>query len=476
MLEDGLLQRSYPIEGVMVELAPLLAGELEWEEIRAMLEARGHGEEDVEEALRRLMFLHAVEGAGDGLVAKLERVLRREETVPISILEGARFECQGSGGCCQGYMFGPLEDDDVERLERLGLPEAWPEVAAPYVEEHPAGKYLRRIGDRCVFLEGRRCGLHARFGAEAKPGFCQLFPLDSFATVEGIRVVDTGRCATFGVSARKGLPLVEDMERVRPLLRQPVLFHPVVIVDGWEWDYAIYLRFTTAATAMVRRKVGTASETLMAIGRCLDGLTVAMVRFSIEPGQPDAIVGAVLGMEPGVWHRPPRKEAEEAGAKAIVEVLREIGTRVAAALARSEAGDTSAERLRELVWLVTYAAGMIEAAEETRAAAATAAADAEVDEALRLSLRQQLFGRNALVDGHAGAGLMRIALIQLLALAGARTQAGDRAITAADLSHGHTLAVRGLKPGKLDEVLLEHEPRWRTMLDGLARAARVFGG
>ncbi len=472
MLEDGLLQRSYPIEGVMVELAPLLAGELTWEAIRAMLVERGHGEGDVEEAMRRLMFLHAVEGAGDALVARLERVLRREESVPISILEGARFECQGSGACCQGYMFGPLTEDDVAGIERLGLAASWPEVAAPYVEDHPNGKYLRRVGDRCVFLEGTRCGLHARFGADAKPGLCRMFPLDSFATVEGIRVVDTGRCSTFGVSARKGLPLVEDMERVRPLLRQPVLFHPVVIVDGWEWDYAIYLRFTTAATAMVRRMEGTASETLRAIGRCLDGLTVAMERFAIEEGQPDTIVGAVLGMEPGVWYRPPRKEAEEAGVQAIVEVLRAIGTLVAAALARGEAVATSAERLRELVWLVTYAAGMIEAAEALGALAATAAD--EVEEALRLSLRQQLFGRNVLVNGHAGAGLMRIALIQLLAVAGARAQARNRAISAADLSHGHTLAVRGLKPGKLDDVLLEHEPRWRVMLDGLARATRAF--
>ena len=100
-LVDGLLERSYPLEAVARSLVPLLDGASEWPVLRERLIADGHVAEDVDAALRRLLLLHAVEGAGDELVAKLERVLRREEAVPTSVLEGARFGCQGSGGCCQ---------------------------------------------------------------------------------------------------------------------------------------------------------------------------------------------------------------------------------------------------------------------------------------------------------------------------------------------------------------------------------------
>lgn len=461
-LEDGLLERSYPLEHAAAAVAPLLDGVSEWSEIRA-----NHGAEAADAGLRRLLLLHAVEGAGDAMFAKLERVVRREETVPTSILEGARFGCQGSGACCQGYAFGPLTDADVAGLEALDLAAAFPQVEAPYVEAKEGGRYLRRNGDRCVFLdEDRRCGLHAAFGAEAKPGFCRLFPLDSFGTVEGIRVVDRGTCATFAVSARVGLPLVDDLVRVRPLLPPAVLHHPVAMVDGWAWDYGIFLRFTTAATTLVRRKLGTASETLMAIGRCLDALAVATARCPIEPGQPDAIVGAVLAINGASWYRAPREEAVVAGTRAIGELLGALR----AAIDGGQTG-TAVSRMRELAVLLEQAEGAIAADGRS----STMAADAEVDEVLRLSMRQQLFGRSALVRGHAGAGLVRIAVIQLVALAGARIDAGGRAITAADLNRGHVLAARGLEAGKLDEVLVEHGVRWRVVLDGLARAARVVG-
>jgi Fe-S-cluster containining protein len=466
-LEDGLLDRSLLLEGAAAALAPMLDGTAEWSLIRTTLVELGHAPEAVDNALRRLLLIHAVEGAGDALVAKLERVLRREETLPISILEGARFGCQGSGACCQSYAFGPLTDDDVAALDALDLAAAFPHVAPPYVETNEGGRYLRRDGDRCVFLTAqRRCGLHAAFGSEAKPGFCRLFPLESFATIEGIRVVDRGTCATFAVSARAGLPLVDDLPRVRPLLHPPVLHHPVVLVKEWAWDYGLFLRFTTAATTMIKRNLGTASETLMAIGRCLDALTEATAQCPLGPGQPDAIVSAVLAVDGTSWYRAPSSDAAIAGARAISELLRALGEAMTEAADR---GQTHALAARELI---EHTAAAVTA--DTLPARAVAA-DAGVDEALRISMRQQLFGRHILVGGHASAGLMRIAVIQLLALAGARLQAGQRALGAADLNRGHVLAARAFESGRLDAVLVEHEPRWRVLLDGLARAAQIAG-
>ncbi len=469
-LVDGLLQRRYPLEGAAAALAPVLDGIAEWSTIRSTLVASGHIDEDVDAALRRLLLLHAVEGAGDQLVAKLGRVVRREEAVPTSILDGARFGCQGSGACCQGYAFGPLTDDDVAGLDALDLATAFPHVEPPYVEANDGGRYLRRTGVRCVFLgDDQRCGLHARFGADAKPSFCRLYPLDSFGTIEGIRVVDRGSCATFAISSRVGLPLVDDLDRVRPLLNPPLLHHPLALVDGWAWDYGLFLRFTTAATTLIRRNLGTASETLHAIGRCLDALTVATARCPLEPGQPDAIVSAVLAIADASWYRAPRDEAAARGARTLGTLLRAFGRALTAAIDEGRAGASSA-RLGELAVLIDHTAGAL----ATHGGRATAAAvpAAEIDQALRISLRQQLFGRHVLVGGHAGAGLVRIGVIQLLALAGARIDAGDR-IDAVDLNRGHMLATRGFYSGILDDVLVAHEPSWRELLDGLSLATRL---
>ena len=62
---------------------------------------------------------------------------------------------------------------------------------------------------------------------------------------------------------------------------------------------------------------------------------------------------------------------------------------------------------------------------------------------------------------------MRIGLIQLFALAGARRDAPDRELAAADLSRGHMLATRSFYTTLLDPVLVEHERDWRALLDGL---------
>ena len=35
----------------------------------------------------------------------------------VSILEGARFSCQGTGACCSGYVYGPIEDAVVRAVE-----------------------------------------------------------------------------------------------------------------------------------------------------------------------------------------------------------------------------------------------------------------------------------------------------------------------------------------------------------------------
>ena len=467
-LVDGLLKRDLGLEGTAAALAARLDGTATWPTIRDALIAEGHEPGDLDTGLRSFLRLYLVEGAGDEVVDRLERLILTGEEVATTVLAGARFGCQGSGGCCHGYRLGPLADADLATLARLDLATAFPALAGDYLEERDEARYLRRVDDRCVFLLGdRRCGLHAAFGAEAKPGFCRLYPLEAFATVEGVRVVDRGTCASFGVSARSGLPIVDDVERLRPLLGPFLLYHPIALVDGEGWDYGLFLRFTDAADTLIGQGLGTATETLHAVGRCLDALASVVASCPLEAGQPDAFVDSVLAVDPAAWYRPPRPAAAARGALAVVDLLGRLAAVITETVEEGRAGATG-PRSRELVALI-----LATAAELHAGVPEPAPCGPDVDDALRISLQQQLFGQRFLVEGHAGIGLVRLGLVQLLALSAARTEAGDRPLAAHDLSRGHMLAVRVFETRMADELLAEHEPSWRPLLDGLAHATRL---
>ena len=98
------------------------------------------------------------------------------------------------------------------------------------------------LGD-CVFLEnGNRCGIHARFGGAAKPGFCQLFPIVAQATLSGLRVSDSGECAAFPTSARTGPTLEEQFAEVQELVPANLpLHHPLVgFGPGLQADFGFF--------------------------------------------------------------------------------------------------------------------------------------------------------------------------------------------------------------------------------------------
>ena len=469
-LFDRLLDREVPLEGAIAALAGRLDGSSSWPALLDELVAAGHDADDLEGSMRGLLCLHLVEGAGDETIARLIDVLRAGRELPAVTIPGARFECQGSGACCTGYAFGPLSDADVARLDALDLAGAFPHLTGPYVETTERGRFLRRAGDRCVFLDGdRRCGIHGAFGAEAKPGFCRLYPLDSFATIDGLRIADRGTCARFATSARRGLPLVDDLVRIRPLIEAPAFHHPIAIVDGGPWDYGLFLRFTAAAAALVGRPGARAGDSLAAAGRLLDALVAAVRDCPIAPGQPDAAVDQVLELDPAGWYREPDHVAAVFGQRRLVSLLDELAPAMSDAIAAGQLQSTT-RRLGELEALVEQIA---ERLVERQGSSEPVILPADVEEALRTSMRQQLFGRRALVSGNAGTGLVRIGLIQLFALAAARADAGDRPLVPGDLDRGHSLATRVLESGALDRLLLMHEPRWREVVEGLSVAVRV---
>lgn len=204
---------------------------------------------DSPEAVPTLTRLCLLEGAP--VVARMKRLMSGQEPMRVRVLPGSRFACQGSGGCCHNYVFGPLTDADVARVRAR--------VGEGFYETRPDGsRFLHTTaGGDCVFLEkGNRCGLHARFGGASKPGFCQLFPIVAQATLSGLRVSDSGECAAFPTSARAGSSLEEQFTDLQDLVPANLpLQHPLVgFAPGLQADFSFFepLREDLVATRTPR--------------------------------------------------------------------------------------------------------------------------------------------------------------------------------------------------------------------------------
>ncbi len=479
------LYRVLDVSQVIAEVTRRLDGR-PWTQILAEIEASGFKPIEAAAGLRRLMLLNLVHGAGDEIVAKHGRLARGEEKLPHFILEGARFQCQGSGNCCQNYQFGPLSDADVERISNLDIPAAFPHLVGRWLDTRDPDRgqpqrYLRSVDERCVFLlADRRCGLHARFGADAKPGFCQTYPLEQIATLDGIKLYDRGTCATFATSARSGPALVDELITLRTLLPlKQTLYHPLVYLgDDLPCDYGHILRWLRAALALIKLHRGDPATTLRAIGEGFRVLTTAALELPIGPGEPERTITAVVnGIES--WYRPPADdEAIQRGAQVIASAAAELHTAIATMYA-IEPGP--AEELNDLVAEVgALATALADPSHPLPARlveiSAVTAGGPDVEEVLRISLRQQLFGSGGVIYHRLSPALLRIAFIQLIALHSARTvahAAGRTAIEAADLSRGHMLAVRILMVSVSEGVLFRFTDNALDALDALPTLAHL---
>ena len=91
----------------------------------------------------------------------------------INIEEGIRFECQGTGKCCQsrgeyGYVY--LSPRDQVRLAKhLGLKRA--ELKKIHCDESEGYVHLKDPDKTCNFLDGKRCTIY-----EGRPDQCRTWP------------------------------------------------------------------------------------------------------------------------------------------------------------------------------------------------------------------------------------------------------------------------------------------------------------
>lgn len=396
--------------------------------------------------VRALLLLGFFEGTCERSRTRLERP---PDAPRVSALEGTRFACGLSGECCRGYVFGPVGEAEKARIEALHPRDALPYLGdEPLFVPGPTAYRLATKGDVCVFRdEANRCGLHRAFGPSAKPRLCRLFPLALLRTIDGLKIYDRAECATFAVSSRHGPSSEQLVASIEDLADEP-LYHPVVhVYRSLRCDYGLVL-------ALSRRLDDEARESrpldaLQRIGHIARAFAVALHSCPLRSGEPEASVDTLLARTAAELRPPDDVVAASAanGLRNIAALCGALAERVApsepftapfveAASALGEACRDGTERRRPL--------------------------DPAVDAALTWSLRQQLFGRDLLLDESLPAGLLRIALVVALTHA---VRNGTASLTR--LSARHMAVKRTLHRPEPARLLAANEDKAWSVLDAL---------
>ena len=443
----------------------------------------------IEHTFRTLMLMNLVEGSGKAILERVFAVRMGRVPFPTLVLEGSRFGCQGSGECCQNYTFGPLSDEDAARLESLDLATHFPNVKPPYIvtverEGHEPVRNLASVNDRCVFLsEERLCGLHRVFGAESKPHFCRLFPLQPLPTIDGLKLYDRGECASFATSARDGQLILDQAPAIADLMPKSFdLLHPIVLVDDeTPCDYGHFLALQRVMVALVEARIGTAAETLAALGRLMGRFLSTLRACPLLRGEPDASLGALLALPPSAFYEPPSSiTADDWDTLSCVarDLLKLVGPSVrheVAALLPVLTTRLSSE-FGAAIHLIQALAALRSRGEplpdEYRRVVELPCDPALLEDVLRLSYRQRLFGHQALIDERPLPALLRLAFVHLITALGARLRArieGAPAVEERHLSFAHMLALRVMRREGAGQVLAAYQPDTFTLLDAASQ-------
>ncbi len=130
------------------------------------------------------------------------------------------WDCHSCGDCCRLVVV--ITDEEKRRIEELN-PANDPEVAPePWWAPAEAGSnkwtLKQRPGGGCVFLTtGNRCRLQERFGADAKPLACRMFPFVLIPAGDHQRVGMRFSCPS--AAANRGRPVASAKEDLMNLAR-----------------------------------------------------------------------------------------------------------------------------------------------------------------------------------------------------------------------------------------------------------------
>jgi Fe-S-cluster containining protein len=491
-LYDPLFERRMTLGAVLADVVRRLDGAHSPDQLA---EASGRPRDQIDDALRTLLHLKLIDGSGGEVQARAQNLKNGNARLGRIVLAESRFGCQGSGDCCQSYHFGPLTNEDIARLDGLAIKDAFPALEAPYYYEREmpgstqTGRFLRSVENRCLFLlDDCRCGLHAKFGYASKPGLCRYYPFEQFATLDGVQLYDKGGCSRFAITARSGAPLTEQLAEIGPLMpAAPLVHHPVILLDAsTPVDFGYLQPLLRVAVDELEKPPAGAPEMLRAFARRTEGITQALKTCALSPEGPEQAVAELVARGPAPYLAPAPPEAVRAGAAALGQVVRALARAVTVIISYDHQQSTelySGRQSKELIPILhlveEVAAHLADPgfalSDYAREVAEIVLDDRDVEDVLRLSLRNQLFGHDALLEDRVRPAQLRLAMVQIIATWGARLSAiadGRKRVVAEDLSRAHMLAMRVPSWMTVKRVCLEEEAQLSPFVEALPELVR----
>ena len=262
-----------------------------------------------------LLDSDAVDRAADLRARMREDASVCPDDVPLLIPADLRFSCSACGSCCHGVNVGPVTPDVLAGLEgerREALTRDFGTARGLFFTMTPEGEdrdivVCQTRNGACTFLEADGlCAIHRRYGEDAKPHVCRLFPYQFLRTPAGIAVGLQLECRDL-LAASRGRPVAEQADSLRALLRLagdiPIV-RPFVSLDGEAaLPYDGFEKLARDVTGAVEARAGGGFDTLLAIRGVLSSRCLAAGRPFPEAPAPADLKVAFYQLLKGLGER-----------------------------------------------------------------------------------------------------------------------------------------------------------------------------
>jgi lysine-N-methylase len=148
----------------------------------------------------------------------------------VTLTNDEKWDCQQCGFCCRGSIV-PLSKEDEERLRNQNWEEEPEYKTSRFMVPHRGAASSFRLAHRddgtCVFLnEDGLCRIHVKFGLEAKPTTCRMFPMQLIPHEKHAVLTYRRACPSAGADqgtvAKHHLPLIKRMVKDGELKAEPI--------------------------------------------------------------------------------------------------------------------------------------------------------------------------------------------------------------------------------------------------------------
>lgn len=161
------------------------------------------------------------------------------------------WSCHNCGGCCKKHAIN-ITQEEHQRIEnqKWGKSDELPQHTKLFVRTNAWGKYQYRLNHQpdgsCIFLDPQGlCRIHAKFGEQAKPLACRIYPFAFHP--KGKKVVVSLRYSCPSVVANKGAKLNQQLPELETIAEQIVpenyqQISPSLVHSSEKLDWSDFLK------------------------------------------------------------------------------------------------------------------------------------------------------------------------------------------------------------------------------------------